>query len=213
MHVIQHGVDVGSAAAERPAGILKRRLALPDETFLFGFFGRFMPEKGFDLIVAAVEELSRRGYDPAAFRLLAVNHGGYVREYTAEIEARRVDRYFAFLDLQPGILDLLRGVDLSLMPSRSEAAGYVAMEALAVGCPLIASDCVGLREVTRDTPAVSIPAGDAGALADAMQRALGMADLRRPFQEYAEKARGRFDVDKATARLERLMLRLVEATA
>lgn len=45
------------------------------------------------------------------------------------------------------------------MPSRWVAFGLLAVEALCAGTPLIASDCIGLREVVEDTPAVVVPPG------------------------------------------------------
>lgn len=52
-----------------------------------------------------------------------------------------------FLDNQESIRDLLSVADLLLLPSETESFGLVALEAMACGVPVLASDVGGLREL------------------------------------------------------------------
>jgi glycosyltransferase involved in cell wall biosynthesis len=58
--------------------------------------------------------------------------------------------------------------DILLFPSESESFGLVAVEALAWGLPVIASDIAGLRAVLGETGCSRVPVGDADALAGAL---------------------------------------------
>jgi glycosyltransferase involved in cell wall biosynthesis len=91
------------------------------------------------------------------------------------------------------------------MPSLWEAYGLIAAEALLVGCPVIASDCIGLREVTRDTPALTVRLKDAKSLADAMRRYMDNTEMiRRETEMYLPTAMERYDSRKTAAQLDAL---------
>ena len=67
---------------------------------------------------------------------------------------------------------------LAVVPSSYELFGLVALEAMAWGVPLVASDVGGLREFTEGA-AVLVPPADAGALAQALLRVLSDVRLRQ----------------------------------
>jgi hypothetical protein len=67
------------------------------------------------------------------------------------------------------------------------------MEALVSGVPLVASDCIGLREVIEDTPALVFRNGDARGLAAALRRVLDGGEAGR-FRDFRDRAAERFDV-------------------
>lgn len=68
--------------------------------------------------------------------------------------------------------EILGTADVVLVPSRVEAFGLVALEALAAGVPLVASRVEGLAEILNDDVAVLVPPGDAAALAQGIVAAL-----------------------------------------
>ena len=89
------------------------------------------------------------------------------------------------------------------MPSRWEACGLLAMEALAAGVPIVGSDCIGLREVLAATPARMVEPGNAAALAEALAREL---EERRSaeFLAYSPTAVERFSVARNASALRSL---------
>jgi glycosyltransferase involved in cell wall biosynthesis len=204
--VVPNGIDATpfAVAAER------RRLSAPGgrepgSPFTFAFLGRFMPQKGFDILIAAVAELVAHGNNGQAFRVLAMNRGDRIGNYRQEVRRRGLEGVVIFAGFRDGIADILVEADAVVMPSRWEAAGLVAMEALAAGCPLIASDCVGLREVIRYTPALVAKTEDSQSLAAQMRAAMeSHAELRRAFSEFAPEAQDRFDVRHSATTMERI---------
>lgn len=88
----------------------------------------------------------------------------------AEEEARRlgVEHDVHFLGKIDAVAPLLAGADLFLLPSQSESFGLSALEALASGVPVVASDAGGLPEVVRDGVTGALrPVGDVDAMASA----------------------------------------------
>ena len=73
---------------------------------------------------------------------------------------------------------LMQGAHVLLQPSRYEGFGLPVVEAMACGCPVIASDIPALHEVTGGA-AVLVPPGDADAFARALRQLLASAEHRR----------------------------------
>jgi len=74
---------------------------------------------------------------------------------------------------------LLAGHDVYVMPSVAEAFGVSAVEAQAVGLPVVCSDLPGLREAIQDgVGGLTVPPGDPEALANAAVRLLKDESLR-----------------------------------
>jgi glycosyltransferase involved in cell wall biosynthesis len=195
------GIDTSrfGVAAEAPTPSLRERLQLDADVCLMGFLGRFMEQKGFLPFLEALEQLRTRC--PAGrFHLAAIGSGDFKREYRGEVERRGLHDCITFLDFVPDIGPVLQQLDLLVMPSLWEACGLLAIEALASGVPVLGSDCIGLREVLRGTPARMAPVGDADAWARALEEAIA-----RPWFEdargYAVEARRRFDVAHSARRL------------
>lgn len=89
---------------------------------------------------------------------------------------------------------LYRSADLFVLPSitANEAFGYVLLEAMREGCPLITTDLpTGVRFVNQDQQTgLVVSPGDAPALEQAIKRLLGDDALR---QQMGTKAKQRFD--------------------
>jgi glycosyltransferase involved in cell wall biosynthesis len=68
------------------------------------------------------------------------------------------------------VLTAMSQADLTVVPSRCEAFGLVALESLAVGTPVLASAVGGLREIIQDDQQGRlVPAGDPAALAEGLK--------------------------------------------
>jgi glycosyltransferase involved in cell wall biosynthesis len=207
---IPHGVDVSRFSSPVPAETecLRNRLGLDRDTLLIGFFGRFMPEKGFLILMEAVDRLLADGA-PRPLHLVAVGSGDYIREYKAEFARRpRLHGRISFLDHTPNIAPILQQVDLVVMPSLWEACGLLPMEAMCAGIPVLGSDCIGLREVLRGTPSRMVPKGKPAAMAGALRIAM-VSPWKDDAREYAPIARARFDVNQSVVGLKAVFDRLV----
>lgn len=188
---------------------LRGELGIGEAVFLIGFLGRFLSLKGFIYLVDAIERLVLSEKLPKKPLVLAFGEGGFVREEKAALVVRGLDEYFLFLPFTPNVAGVIKGLDLLVMPSLSEACGLLAMETLVAGTPLITSDCIGLREVVRDTPAYMVPSRDSKALEEGI-RLFMEKDMRQPFVDYAPKAAMRYDVATTAASLQALINKVIK---
>jgi glycosyltransferase involved in cell wall biosynthesis len=166
--------------------------------FLLGFMGRFMEQKGFTHLLQALEVLRREGA-PRPFHLLAVGSGDCRGRYEAEIVARGLAEHVTIRDFTPDVLPLLRDLDVLVVPSLWEASPLLPMEAMAVGVPVLGSNCIGLREVLAGTPARQFRAGDVGDLVRALRDVLAEPGTEAA-RAFAARARARFDCRQAARR-------------
>lgn len=78
------------------------------------------------------------------------------------------------------LVDLVRGAQIACVPSLYEGFSLPAAEAMATGTPLVATTGGAIPEVAGPDgeTCLAVPPGDPGALADALGRLLGDAELR-----------------------------------
>ena len=182
---------------------LREQFGIGKEVILGGFFGRFMPAKGFDLVLMALAILSERGYSDRFHVIVTTDHCGYLNETLRDTAANpNVAKMVSFLPAVPNIAPLLLQTDVLLTPSRGEACPLLPMESLVLGTPVIGTDCIGLREVLNGTPAVVVPNENIEALADAIAT---FVDNPQPGKDaakaYVTDAVKRFDVSIAAEQL------------
>jgi glycogen(starch) synthase len=139
-----------------------------EKPYVFGI-GRFVTQKGFDVLLDAFGRLADRpGFD---HRLVLAGDGP--ERAALQDRARRlgiVDRVsFTGATDRSATASLFRGADLFVLASRHEPFGIVVLEALAAGTPVVASDVGGVSEFLPIGPLSQlVPAGDPAALADQM---------------------------------------------
>lgn len=206
--VIPSGIEVERflKAEERD---LKGELGLSREHFLIGFFGRYMPEKGFRELVDALEGVNHQHHlVPQAVVLCVGEEDAFYREERAHIRDKGLENLFYFLPFVPDVASTLKGLDVVAMPSHREAYSLLAMEIMVAGVPLIGTNCIGLREVLNGTPATVVAARDSRALSIALLKEM-KDSTKGTARVFASEAASRFDVKRPAANLEKLMLKLV----
>jgi glycosyltransferase involved in cell wall biosynthesis len=140
------------------------------------FIGRFDRHKGGDVLIDAFNMVAKA--DPRAMLTFVGPDRGLQREDGAPVslreymESRLPERARArvrWLDRRPidELNALRRRAAVTVVPSRYETFGNTAVEALVMGCPLVASAAGGLAEIVRDgETGLQCRPGDAAHLAD-----------------------------------------------
>lgn len=132
---------------------------------------RFVPIKGVDLLIKAMPNVIRA--HPNAILTLV---GGGPQESQLQDLAQTigVGRAIRFAGFQANPYPFIYNADLLAIASRSEAFSNVALEALALGTPVVATDCPGgIREIAQYTNHLTLTSGiDPARLAAAINRVL-----------------------------------------
>lgn len=205
--VVENGIDVETFLTDEREN-LRESLRLDDHSFLIGFFGRFMAQKGFKYLVGAMELLKEKKL-PKTPVVICFGWGGFIREEQEELRHRGLIDQFRFQPFRENIATAMRGVDVVAMPSLWEAYGLLAAEALVAGVPLIASNCVGLRVVLHGTPAKVVEKANASELAKELEEEM-MKSSKELFLNYRETAAKRFDVNKTSQSISRLYEEMIK---
>ena len=207
--MIRNGIDTESfCTGEIEVRRLQEFKGIEADSFVLGYLGRYMPEKGFPVLIRALELLKQWGELPTNLRVLGLGWGAFIREYQAEIGRKALSRYFVFAPFQADVRWVLRQLDLLVIPSLREAFPLVPVEGLVSGTPILASDCMGLREVLKDSPASVSRAGNAQELARAILEKYENPQ-KKEAEAYVEEARRRFDSRVTALELDKLFDQIV----
>ena len=166
------GVDIDRPAAAAGAGRADHR----------GLRRPAARQQGLRTLVAAHELLARRG---RAVRLLIAGAPDPANPDSippAEIASWRERSGVELLGHVADIRAVWAAAHIAVLPSRREGLPKSLLEAAACGRPIVATDVPGCRAIARaGVNALLVPADDAAALADAIDRLAQDAELRRRF--------------------------------
>lgn len=174
IRVIYSGVDIASLE-NRP--VPTERTSVP----VVGMVAALEERKGHRFLVEAAAELKREGQ-----RLhYKVAGNGPEREKLRELAvALGLQEEIEFVGFVSDVAAFLASIDLFVLPSLFEGLGVAALEAMAAGKPVIATEVGGLSELVEDRrTGLVVPPGDAHALARAIGELVSQDDLMRELGE------------------------------
>jgi glycosyltransferase involved in cell wall biosynthesis len=155
---------------------LGRRCPAP----LFLFAGRLEPRKGPDALIECVPDVLRR-WPAARFRFVGADAGmgELLRRRAAELDICHAVEFTCAKDSRQMLVHLQEAWAV-ILPSRTwENFSMVGLEALACGCPVIATAVGGFCEMLIDGESgFLVPAGDLTGLTEALLSLLHSEDLR-----------------------------------
>jgi glycosyltransferase involved in cell wall biosynthesis len=173
--------------ALRPREELRAELGFAGQTVVFA--GRLAPQKALHVAIGAAQaaqvELVIAGDGPERAALERLGHA-------------------RFLGPQPRsrVLELFRAADASILSSSWENFPHGAVESLAAGTPVVATDVGGVGEVVRDgVNGLLAPAGDEAALAAALRRLAEDGELRDRLQAGAAPSVADYSRERVYGRL------------
>lgn len=133
---------------------------------LVSFVGKFTDFKGIDVLLraAVIYEQAIPGV-----QTVLVGHGQLWDEMQQlKTELGLQDVHFLGHQPQPVVAEIYNAADVSVVPSRVEPFGLVAVEALACGTPVVATNEGGLPDFINEKVGALVPVGDHEALAQAI---------------------------------------------
>jgi glycosyltransferase involved in cell wall biosynthesis len=163
---IPSAVDAAAVRAAATAGA-RRRYALPLEGPLVVVPAALTAEKGHGTALEAARLLAA---DLPALSWAMAGDGPGRPQLETRIAALGLGSTVRLLGQVDDVPSLLREATVAVLPSLSEGLGTAALEAMAVGVPVVGSAVGGLAELLSGGAGIAVPPRDAAALAGAIRR-------------------------------------------
>jgi D-inositol-3-phosphate glycosyltransferase len=221
IRVISPGVDTERFHPIPPA-YAKERIGLCPDCCIILFVGRIEPLKGIDNLLQAIARVVAKRPELREELRVPVIGGdpNRVRDDDEMVRLRElkedlgIDDVVMFLGARDQ--DMLQyyysAAEMVVMPSDYESFGMVALEAMACGTPVIASDVGGLAVLVRHgRTGYRVPARDPAALAAKITRLLTNEGLRRRIGQRAACWAESYAWPRITDQIERLYGELIPA--
>jgi glycosyltransferase involved in cell wall biosynthesis len=193
-------------------GRARERLGIAPDARVVVWHGRVQIElKGLDTLLESWRRICDERPDVPLLLLLV--GGGNDAEGLRRLlgasgldNVRWIDRFVVDRD---ELGQYLAAADVSALPSRREGFAVAALEAMACGLPLVASEVNGIVEILEggeESGGVIVPAGDAAALAGGLGQLLDDERLRRELGERARRrVQERFSLELVGGQLRQFM--------
>jgi D-inositol-3-phosphate glycosyltransferase len=200
-----------------PMDEAKEFIGIPVNDQMLLFVGRIEPLKGVDTLIQAMAILRDRSFfsdHPICLSVIGGDPGEENKNSNSEMDRLyelrqeyKVSDLITFLGKrsQDTLPYYYSAAEAVIVPSHYESFGMVALEAMACGTPVIASQVGGLAFLVQDgETGFTIPPDDPYALADKMMIVLRDADLRRNMGTRAAEFARQYAWEKIAARMVKL---------
>lgn len=197
VHLLGNGVDLSRFDPDRhraERARVRAELGVADDEVLVGAIGRLVLEKGYRELFEAARAV--RASTPRARFVVVGPHDPDKADAVGRDEIARAEQDgIVFTGLRSDVEALYAAMDVYVLASHREGWPRSAMEAAAMGLPVVATDIRGCRQVVDDgVNGVLVGVRDPAALADAITTLVTDDDRRRRMAEAAlTKAAADFD--------------------
>jgi D-inositol-3-phosphate glycosyltransferase len=212
--IIPPGVDI-RRFYPIPADEAKEYIGIPPCRCMLLFVGRIEPLKGLDVLIEAIRQMRQNeAFQENPFCLAVI--GGEPAENSEEDDNMEMSRLKELTD-QAGLSDLVTflgkksqdslpyyysAAEAVVVPSQYESFGMVALEAMACGVPVVASQVGGLAYLVQDgITGYTVPVDEPAELARRLTALLVDSDLRHRMGQQAVRLAQDYAWDKIATRL------------
>jgi D-inositol-3-phosphate glycosyltransferase len=221
LDIIPPGVDTGHFYPIAPDEAKLFVGVKPDDRMIL-FVGRIEPLKGVETLIRAMSTLRlQNDHRPVHLAIIGGQPDASPRQMTREM--KRLHRLCDDLALDQTVIflgkraqDTLQyyyaAAEVVVMPSHYESFGMVALEAMACGTPVIASEVGGLGFLVRDgETGFTVPDGDPELLCERLTLLLGDRELRRRMGVTAADYARQYSWDKIAVQIAAVFDELLKA--
>ena len=208
IEVVPLGLRLGPHGAHpRRTGDFRRSLGISEDALLIGAVGRLVPIKNLGLLLEAASRARARIPD---LHVVFVGDGELRSQLQEQADALGLSDVVTFAGWQGDLPAVYADLDATVISSHNEGTPACLIEAMASGCPVIATSVGGVPDmIVSGVTGQLTPPGDANALATAIVQLVNEPDQA---QRMADQARGealaRYDEQRLIVDMERLYTEL-----
>ena len=172
--------DIGSLSFSRT------ELGLDPGRPLVGYIGRLVEQKGLTDLLRSARLLKDAAVEA---QFVLVGEGGMESALRRLADEIGLADNVVFLGYRDDVPRILGALDVFVLPSRYEGLPYTLMEAMAAGCPVVATDVIGSRDLVQSgETGLMVPPGDPQAFAAAIITLLNDPEKRKRLGQAAAAA-------------------------
>ncbi len=145
IEVIYKGIDPAPYLDRPEEGLeVRRQLGIGEETSVVGFVGQIIERKGIPDLVWAIPRVLETVRD---VRFVFVGEGKLVDFLLEKTRELGVADHVVYAGFRADIPAVMKAIDLLVLPSVVEGFGYVLVEAMAAGKPVVATNVSSIPEI------------------------------------------------------------------
>ena len=196
---IHNGIDLRRVETSLTREQARQRLGIPDQAIAIGCIGRLEEQKGHRFLLEACHLLQ----EDLQFKVVFAGDGRLRQELERKAHELGLSPNVGFLGPRSDVAEILRALDIYVMPSLWEGLSLAMLEAMAAGLPLVISDVSGVTQAFGDEECgVRVPPRDAPALAEAIRDLAESPERRKRLGEAGHRrVRAEFDIEVMIRRL------------
>ena len=207
METLHHGVDVAAILATPPANGIREELGLPESATVVGTVANFKEHKGHHHLLRVAERVVKQRSD---VRFVLVGGGPRQEEIQRDARERGLGDAVVFTGFRPDAHRIMRTFDIYFLASTHEGLPLSLLEAMVLGCPVVATDVGGVSAAVVDGGnGYVVAATDADLQAERIVDLIDDPGLRARFAEAAHTSAAGLDVRNAVRRIEDVYAGLV----
>ena len=208
VEVVQNGVDWAEHQAAHCRDEVRSELGVSPEMTVIGTVGGLRPVKGYDVLIRAAALLLPQR---PSVRLAIVGDGEQRGALTDLAVSEGVADRVLFLGARQDVPRLMSGFDVFVLSSHSEAFPISALQAMAAGLPVVATDVGCLSEIVEpEVTGLLVPPGRPEALSHALDWLAQDRCLAREMgRRGSEVVREGFPIEKSVEQFQALADRLL----
>ena len=209
VEIVQNGVEWAEYQRADLREATRLELGMEPEMQVIGTVGGLRPVKGHEVLIRAAARLLSQY---PRVHLVMVGDGEQ-RHMLAELAASEgIAERVLFLGARQDVPRLLSAFDVFVLSSHSEAFPVSALQAMAAGLPVVATDVGCLSEIVEpEATGLLVPPGQPDALSHALGRLVQDREMSREMgRRGSEVVRERFPIQKSVQQFQTLADRLCQ---
>lgn len=201
--VLYNGIDVAAYSEGKSPLEARSSLGISPEAKTIGVVARLDPVKNHPLLLRSLQEVISSFPET---ELLIVGDGPGRADLEILVNRLGLASHVRFLGARRDVPEIIRAMDIFVLPSLSEGMSITLLEAMAAGLPIVATRVGGNPEVVVDGETGFLaPSDDDRRMADRLKTLLGNSRLRQKMGAAGKKrAESMFSIEKTVSEYQRL---------